>query len=97
MTLQSSPPTAADGYPLVVNPMTSQSHWGENGVRQALRLRSVATRLLVLRGHHSGGGYRLAENHAVDSVLRSGEASHEGDQPKDADSSTEQVESPAKG
>ena len=64
------------------------------GINLTLLLKVVVGRLST-RVHNDGG--RLAENHATDGVLWSGEASHEGDHSKDADASTEQVESPAKG
>ena len=101
-TLQSLPPPPPINSSRKLSggePMTSGSHWAETGVRLALRLRSVATHLLlVLHGYHTGWRCsRQAENHAAESVLWSGEASHEGDQRKEAESNTEQVESPAKG
>ena len=49
--------------------------------------------LIGTRVYHDGR--LVTENHATDGVLWSGEASHEGDHSKDADASTEQVESPA--
>ena len=51
----------------------------------------------LLLTHPNNNGTRLAENHAADGVLWCREASHEGDNAKDADTSTEHVESPAIG
>ena len=79
--------------------LSSGSHRGERVDLALQRLRTVATELLLLvvRGHHGSGRNGLAEHHAADGVLWCREASHEGDQAKDAEANAEHVESPAKG
>lgn len=76
---------------------TRVNHGVGSGGRALLLKADVGGGSGLLLTHPNNNGTRLAENHAADGVLWCREASHEGNHAKDADASTEHVESPAIG